>query len=544
MAPSRRVRLLLSTAVVAVPLARAAKIQKDGLSLPDSASDNRQLVKEVFLDAYNAYKDHAWNHDDLAPVSAGFKDTRNGWGSSVFDALGTLKIMGEDDLFREAIEYAGKVDFSHSNTPDHVSFFESTIRYLGGMLTAFDLNGQSDAGLLANAQKLGDKLLFGWPSGYKTPVGSIDFSNNTPDVGDGGPNGLAAAASNILEFYKLSQYTGNKTYLDMADMTMRVIATNPNPVFPGLPPLQVNKDGSGAGSTVNWDGGYDSYLEYLIKYAQLTNFEDPLWTQAWTDAVDSSIKNLVKQSAGGQYFLTSYDSDKGSSYSMGDLACFAGGNWIMGGRLLDREDFVEWGLKITDACMSTYQTPTGLGPGAWAFKGADGGGNDPPADQKDFFDKTGFYITSADYNVRPEVFESAFYAWRATGDEKYYNFAADGIRAMKKYMKSNVGYAPLKDVMRDEVTVDNQGDDLESFFFAEVMKYLYLTFDDPEHISLDKWVFNTESKSTLLRFKSCSHSSRPPAPSRQWDVNGATTSSNDSSPHGNGLCSRPYRDRC
>lgn len=55
---------------------------------------------------------------------------------------------------------------------------------------------------------------------------------------------------------------------------------------------------------------------------------------------------------------------------------------------------------------------------------------------------------------------------------------------------------------------------MESFFFAEVMKYLYvsailfeeyhllvvlrdlfnsyLTFDDPNHISLDEWVFNTE----------------------------------------------------
>ena len=29
-------------------------------------------------------------------------------------------------------------------------------------------------------------------------------------------------------------------------------------------------------------------------------------------------------------------------------------------------------------------------------------------------------------------------------------------------------------------------DDTQSFFFAEVLKYLYLTFDDPEHISLDE----------------------------------------------------------
>jgi len=33
---------------------------------------------------------------------------------------------------------------------------------------------------------------------------------------------------------------------------------------------------------------------------------------------------------------------------------------------------------------------------------------------------------------------------------------------------------------------------MQSFWFAEVLKYLYLTFDDPNHISLDSYVFNTE----------------------------------------------------
>ena len=85
---------------------------------------------------------------------------------------------------------------------------------------------------------------------YITPVGSVDFSNNVPDVGSGGPNGIAAAASNILEFYKLSQYTGNQTYFEYANRTMYTIAANPNPIFPGLPPQEVNKDGTPSGSTV------------------------------------------------------------------------------------------------------------------------------------------------------------------------------------------------------------------------------------------------------------------------------------------------------
>jgi mannosyl-oligosaccharide alpha-1,2-mannosidase len=44
----------------------------------------------------------------------------------------------------------------------YFSFFETTIRYLGTMLAAYELNGYKDAALLANAQRLADKLIFGW----------------------------------------------------------------------------------------------------------------------------------------------------------------------------------------------------------------------------------------------------------------------------------------------------------------------------------------------------------------------------------------------
>jgi hypothetical protein len=57
--------------------------------------------------------------------------------------------------------------------------------------------------------------------------------------------------------------------------------------------------------------------------------------------------------------------------------------------------------------------------------------------------------------------QSVFYAWRATGNVKYYNFAASGIKAIAKYMKSNVGYAPLINVTDATTSTSNQNDDLE-----------------------------------------------------------------------------------
>jgi hypothetical protein len=65
----------------------------------------------------------------------------------------------------------------------------------------------------------------------------------------------------------------------------------------------------------------DTHL--LFQYARLINFSNPLWATSWTNAVESSITYLLKQSTGGQWFLNAYNSGT-LSYSTGDLACFAG----------------------------------------------------------------------------------------------------------------------------------------------------------------------------------------------------------------------------
>jgi hypothetical protein len=57
---------------------------------------------------------------------------------------------------------AGKIDFSKSNTPDTVSVFETTIRYLGGLLSAYELNGKVDSILVTQAQQVADKLSHAW----------------------------------------------------------------------------------------------------------------------------------------------------------------------------------------------------------------------------------------------------------------------------------------------------------------------------------------------------------------------------------------------
>lgn len=45
------------------------------------------------------------------------------------------------------------------------------------------------------------------------------------------------------------------------------------------------------------------------------------------------------------------------------LTCFAPGNFLLGGRALNREDIFQFGLDILEGCWHAYDvTPTGISP--------------------------------------------------------------------------------------------------------------------------------------------------------------------------------------
>ena len=91
-----------------------------------------------------------------------------------------MKIMGLEDLFQQAINFSIHIDFSKSNTPDTVSLFETTIRYVAGMLTAYELNGNQPQALVDQAKILTDKLSLGFQGSVDVPFGFVDFSTDQP----------------------------------------------------------------------------------------------------------------------------------------------------------------------------------------------------------------------------------------------------------------------------------------------------------------------------------------------------------------------------
>ncbi|KAG0704897.1 glycoside hydrolase family 47 protein [Suillus ampliporus] len=477
---------LVASAVTAEP------VQIPGLQLPNSAASHQIAVKDIFLTSYQAYQDYAWGHDDLLPVSETFFDGRNGWGASIADAMSTMWIMGLTDSFTEAVDHIAQTDFTVSQTPDTVSLFETTIRYVGGLLSAYELSGRNYPVLVEKAQDLADQMAYAWvDENQSIPYGYINFTDHQPTIDT---SNIAEAGSLTLEWSRLSEYTGNSTYQELVEKSVQFMIQMPAPL-PGMPAQGIDPTtGDSVGGYVTWGGGSDSYFEYLIKYARLTNTDDNSYADAWSTAVDTSMKTLLRTSTVDNWlYLADYDDTQQIRHVGSHLACFYGGNWILGGKLLNNATIVNLGLQLTDACWNTYaSTATGIGPETFAYMSIDGsyaGDTAPDQEQDAFYAEHGFYITGSDYFLRPEVLESNFYAWRVTGDTKYLDNAANAISSFQKYLPTTIAYTGIWDV--NNVTSDKI-DDMESFWFAEVLKYLYLTFDDPERYSLDDYVFNTE----------------------------------------------------
>jgi mannosyl-oligosaccharide alpha-1,2-mannosidase len=67
------------TATIAISSSEATIIKRAGdetLNLCTTNNDRAQRIKDSFQFAYNGYKQYAFGHDELLPVSNGYSDSR------------------------------------------------------------------------------------------------------------------------------------------------------------------------------------------------------------------------------------------------------------------------------------------------------------------------------------------------------------------------------------------------------------------------------------------------------------------------------------
>ena len=416
--------------------------------------------------------------------------------------------MGLNDIVTRTLNFIPTIDFTKSYQNQSVSMFETTIRYIGGMLAAYDLlNGPYSSvfspkssqvkALLSQSIKLADTIKFGFNTASGIPYNDL-YINNHSNADGGSAADLAQVGTLVLEWQRLSDLSGNPKYGQLAQKAESHLLS-PKPAssepFPGLVGTSLDiKTGLFLDSTGGWVGGDDSFYEYLIKFWVYNSDKYAHYKDRWVLAADSTIKNLTSHPK-PRPDITFIDAFSGTTLieESQELACFDGGNFILGGLTLKQKKYIDYGIALAQGCRNTYQsTATHIGPEEYAW--------DPtkvPSNQMDFYNKHGFYITDAVYILRPEYLESLYYAYRATGNTTYQDWSWEAIVAINATTRVGSGYSDI-----ENVNVKGGGgflNDQESFLFAEALKYAYLiqAADTPINVNYggkEAWVFNTEAQ--------------------------------------------------
>lgn len=410
------------------------------------------------------------------------RDTKGkGMGWIIVDALDTLMIMNLTSRLSHAREW---ISTSLDYDQDHeVNTFETTIRMLGGLLSAHYLSTEfpsmaplidDDQGApgedlyLEKAADLADRVLGAFDSDSGVPYASVNLHTQKGKGShvDGGASSTAEAASLQLEFKYLSMLTGEKNYWERAENVIKVI--DDNGMEDGLLPIFIYATtGTFRGDNIRLGSRGDSYYEYLIKQYLQTSGEEPIYQELWNQSLAGVRKHLITYSAEGHFTVLGERPDGlGGSISpkMDHLVCFMPGTIALGatgGMTVEEartagtwgekeEDEMSLAIELTKTCWGMYKVMvTGLAPEIAHFKL-----DDPPhmeadgimaskelTDNPDAAWRDDYIIKHNDnHNLqRPETVESLFYMWRITGNEMYREWGWEMFKSFVKYTAADDG---------------------------------------------------------------------------------------------------------
>lgn len=509
--------------------------------------DRQEAVKKEFLHAWDGYRDHSWMADGLMPLSGGRRTQFCSWSATLVDALDTLWIMDLQEEFHHAVNATMTIHFRDNAETCEVSLFESTIRYLGGLLGAYDLS--HDPRLLDKLIEVGDMLHGAFNTSNGMPCSYCHLANSNEIFAPSDHVALADVGSLYLEFSRLSQLTGDLKYQHSIDHVLEVFnKTQNDSTVPGLWPQEVHSASIPTNESTTEEPTFarlsqqyslgalsDSAYEYLVKGHLMLGSINELYGRMWEMAVEPIrelmlfnahipglngtevlFSGIISKSPGLEYF----DLEPRTQH----LGCFAGGMFAMSSRIFDRPSDFEIGKQLTEGCVWAYaHSPTGIMPETFSLMPCDSEAVGQCAWNEtlwqEAFDECVYYarcgnanmpqgymsVMDQKYILRPEAIESVFIMWRMTGDEYWRDVGWLMFQSIIRHTRTPFGHSALLSVMyqyetevfeegvKVKVMRATQSDDMESFWFAETLKYFYLLFSDVNLISLDDFVLNTEA---------------------------------------------------
>uniref|UniRef100_A0A3Q2WME8 alpha-1,2-Mannosidase n=1 Tax=Haplochromis burtoni TaxID=8153 RepID=A0A3Q2WME8_HAPBU len=246
----------------AVPPAPANPAGTVPLEVSPETRVRLEAVCDAFRHAWKGYKDYAWGHDELKPISKSFGEWF-GLGLTLIDALDTMWIMGLKEEFAEAKTWVEK-DLSFNKNVD-VNLFETTIRILGGLLSTYHLTG--DQLFLEKAKDIGSRLMPAFKTPSKIPFSDVNIGKGTAHPPRWTSDSTLAEVTSIqLEFRELSRLTQDPQYQEAVNEVMTLVHKLPGK-HDGLVPMFINTNsGQFTHKGVFTLGARaDSYYEYLLK---------------------------------------------------------------------------------------------------------------------------------------------------------------------------------------------------------------------------------------------------------------------------------------
>ncbi len=460
-------RSFLVTALLASSLLAQKATPPPATWTDQQKAEMAEHVRQDFLHAWGGYKQYAWGHDELQPLTRSYRDwyspTKDAKGPPAgkpgsvsllmtpVDALDTMVLMGLND---EADKDRQLIDKQLSFDKDiYVKNFEITIRLLGGLLSGYQLTG--DKRLLELADDLGTRLL----PAFKTPTGMpYVFVNLKTGAVKGVESNPAEIGSLLIEFGTLSKLTHKPVYYDKTKKALMAVYDRRSPI--GLVGSSINVEtGKWIDPISHISGGIDSYYEYLLKCSIL--FHDKDCKRMWKSSIAAVNKYVADQTPGGLWYAqVNMNTGAKVSTHYGALDAFFPAVLALSGDLTRAEQLQQSSYKMW--------TTWGIEP--------------------EEFDYSTMKITYPGYELRPEIIESAYYLHFFTGKPLYLDMGKTFADSLDKYCRTETGFAALVSVESKQ-----QRDDMESFFLAETLKYLYLLYAPKSTLDLNKVVFNTEA---------------------------------------------------
>ncbi|KAF9443158.1 glycoside hydrolase family 47 protein [Macrolepiota fuliginosa MF-IS2] len=452
--------------------------------------------------------------DELRAVYGGGMNKFNGWGVTLYDSLDTMWIMDLKEEFNQSLQLISKQEFEPQAISPMAPFFETVIRYLGGLLSAYALSNEPI--LLHQADALALKLL---PVFNGTQSGLPAYSVNvkTGLTGFSWTQNMvifAEATSCQLEYKYLAKLTGRKEYYDKVERAMDIIydAKPKNGLFAD----KWTADGKQFGDHHSVGGLADSGYEYFLKQWLLMG--DVKARDQYLISIEGIINNLLHLTPNRELLYVTGETYSQPTNSMDHLSCFLPGLLALGTYTLPfhllppkKAELHKWAAEgLASTCYLLYADQrSGLGPdsvrmsdaGKWvdfvqAWEDSGRRGAVPPGLRENSpvreggFDKKEYRVMQQAYYLRPETIESFYILYKTTGNVKWRERGWEVFQAIQQFAKTKYGYASIASV---EIPPHRALDEMPSFFLAETLKYLYLLFDDTGLLPLDEWVFNTEA---------------------------------------------------